>query len=83
MFLESITPELIDTIVHKTNLHHSNYLLFRTQILRRSFLYDWKDIDDSDILAFIGILLLAGINKRTSIYDHFSLNPLLHSPVAD
>lgn len=83
VFQKFFTSELVENIVNETNLYFKQSCEEKKQLGKFSRMHRWKDVEKEDIYAFIGVLLLAGINKRESILDHFSLDPFLRSPVAD
>ena len=79
LFLLIITEECIKEIAYQTNLYYKQYQeqggYFSERIKR------WENVDSNEIYAFFGILLLLGINKRDSLYDHWSGNELICSLV--
>lgn len=53
----------------------------RIDIREHSRSRDWKDVDLKEIYLFIAVTMLFTRNKRMSIEEHWSTDPLLSSPI--
>ena len=79
LFLQIFTDELFTKIVDETN----NY--FRQEAAKihiSNRMSNWEDVTVSEMKSFVGIILLMGIIKRESMYDHWSDEEILQSIVA-
>lgn len=61
----------------QTNLYASQVLGDRTDT-------SFKDVDESDILAFLGFAILMGINQLPALLHYWWRDPIFHySPIAE
>ena len=71
------TTALVRCIVVQTNLYASQVLGVRADT-------SFKDVDESDILAFLGFAILMGINQLPALVYYWWRDPIFHySPIAE
>ena len=67
----------MSTVVEQSNL-------YARQVLGDNGVGNWTDVMESDILAFLGLAILMGINQFPSLADCWKKDPYFHySPIAD
>lgn len=79
LFTLIFTEELLTDLANETNRYLKQYIESGNYVSER--LKRWEDVTANELYTFIGVLLLLGINKRDSLYDHWSNNELLSSIV--
>lgn len=83
-FYKVFLADIVPTIVQETNQYAEQkiiYCIANETIQKNSLLTYWKDTDESEILAFIGMLMWMGLDKKPTLKDYFSRNILYQSEV--
>nr|CAI5844167.1 unnamed protein product [Callosobruchus analis] len=83
-FYKLLLEDTIPIIVQQTNLYAEQRIISciaNETIKKNSLLTYWKDTDESEILAFIGMLIWMGLNKKPTLKDYFSRNILYKNEV--
>nr|CAI5863375.1 unnamed protein product [Callosobruchus analis] len=83
-FYKLLLEDTIPIIVQQTNLYAEERIISciaNETIKKNSLLTYWKDTDESEILAFIGMLIWMGLNKKPTLKDYFSRNILYKNEV--
>ena len=74
------TTALVRLIVEQTNLYAAHALCGMSERAATS----WKDVTESDILAFLGFAILMGVNQLPAMVHYWRKDPTLrYSPIAD
>ena len=74
------TTALVRLIVEQTNSYAAHAL---NEMSERAATR-WKDVTESDILAFLGFAILMGANQLPAMVHYWRKDPMLHySPIAD
>ena len=79
LFKIFFTPELINLIVEQTNLYAS-------QVMTDDQNAKWVDVNEEEIWAYMGFMILMGINHLPALSDYWKMDPTYRyksSPVAD
>lgn len=76
------TEQLFDKITYNTNLYFYQFSQ-NNKITESSEYARWKDINNNICKAFIGVLLLMGLNYRTNLNDHWSTDKLMKSIISE
>ena len=71
------TPALIDLIVEQTNL-------YAQQVMNDAQYAKWENVNAEEIWAYMGFMILMGINHLPALADYWKMDPTYHyGPVAD
>ncbi|KAF9413721.1 hypothetical protein HW555_008167, partial [Spodoptera exigua] len=80
LFEHFCSKDLLQNIANCTNNYHQHFLR-HTDLRVYSRLQQWQDVTFNDIYILIALTMLFTRNKRISIEEHWSTEPLLHSAV--
>ena len=72
-----ISEDLIDTCVVETNRYAKHYIAKQAAIPPHSRVKKWVDTTTEEMRAFITLVMLSGINKRSSFDLYWSTDPLI------
>ncbi|CAH1996558.1 unnamed protein product [Acanthoscelides obtectus] len=79
-FYKLFLADIIPMIVQETNRYATQKIISciaNETIQKNSLLTHWKDTNESEIVAFIGMLIWMGLDKKPTLKDYFSRN-ILH-----
>ncbi|XP_050359286.1 piggyBac transposable element-derived protein 4-like [Nymphalis io] len=71
---------LLQKIANCTNKYHQHFVR-HTDLRIYSRLQQWRDVSIEDLYIFLAVTMLFTRNKRITIEEHWSTEPLLHSMV--
>ncbi|CAG4952090.1 unnamed protein product [Colias eurytheme] len=74
------SKDLLQKIANCTNKYHQNFVR-HTDLRTYSRLQQWRDVTIDDLYIFLAVTMLFTRNKRITIEEHWSTDPLLHSTV--
>lgn len=72
--------DLVEKICYFTNKYHQFYVR-HTDLRVYARLKRWQDVTVHDIYIFLALTMLFTRNKRLTIEEHWSVDPLLNSPI--
>ena len=76
-----LTDKLIDHFITETNLYADQIIAVSRPQKQFARLKDWKKVDRTEFLKFLGLTLLTGIVNKPSIASFWSTMPLLYTPL--
>lgn len=83
-FYKLFILDSLPLIVRETNRYAEQKIISgiaNETIQQNSLLTYWKDTDDSEILAFMGMLIWMGLDKKPTLKDYFSKKILYKSDI--
>ena len=75
-----LTDAIVDHIVDMVNQYASLQVEIHTPAQKRSRFGSWVDITPGEFYKVLAILITMGLNKKPTIKDYWSTNPVMHSP---
>ena len=81
-----LTPELVQNIVDQTNLYAKQHLesqQFQQYAANhpKSRSLKWKETNSEEMMVFLGLTLLMGLDKKPQLNMYWSTDPLFYSPI--
>lgn len=86
IFSKIFDDEVFEILLTETNRYYNRFQRDYPNydaLFEKNKEKNFKEMTSNMMKSFVGILLLLGINIRTSLEDHWSLNPFLKSVVSD
>ena len=81
LFSLFFSDDLYEHFVNETNRYANNYLQNHPNLPQFSRMRKWTDTSVAEMKAFIGILMLSGVCKRSSYELYWSTDPLIEIKV--
>jgi Transposase IS4 len=73
------TDELISSIVDNTN-KYANNAIKKTQLTKNSLWNSWRDVNEEEFRAFLGVILNMGVRPHPNLQDYFSTSFTAYTP---
>lgn len=80
-FFEYFADETLMKEIARCTNRYFQYYVRNVDIRQHSRTQDWSDVNSQHIYLFLAVTMLMTRNKRISIEEHWSTDPLLNSPI--
>lgn len=79
IFRHIINDEVLRLIVHYTNMYGSR--MKESTDLPSARINRWKEVDDSEMLKFIGVIILTGLIKFPTMESYWKMDEIYYHPL--
>lgn len=76
-----LNEEILESIKNSTNEYAAFQISQMSQLNQRSKFKKWVNIDLQEMRKFIAMIIVMALNRKPSIDDYYSENPLFFQPI--